>query len=290
MALKNKQEQKKQPGSKRSRIPRTEAPLLGKKNRELDYQIGNLQGVGARERQEDSFCVVNGIDGKMRKEKGLFFAVCDGMGGMKDGKAASETAVGSLRNAFESMDREGDLSCQLRDAAFRSSAEVEAILGGQGGSTVVAGMIYRDRLYFVSVGDSCFYLIRDGQLYRLNLEHNVRSRIYLQSIRDGIVDPADGKADVESAALTGFLGMSGLDLADGTVRPIPMKERDILLACSDGVGGTLSELELKNALDGSDPLEMCRKLEEGILKHAKPHQDNYTAVVVKCVSSDAVSA
>ena len=286
MALRNKQEKHQNSVNKRSRIPRTEAPLMGKSNGELDYQIGNLQGVGARERQEDSFCIVNAFDAEKRKKRGLFFAVCDGMGGMKDGKEASEMAVGSLRNAFESMDREGDLSSELREAVFRASAEVEAILGGQGGSTVVAGIIYRDRLYFVSVGDSCFYLIRDGQLYRLNLEHNMCNQIYLQSIRDGVVDPADGKADVESTALTGFLGMSGLDLTDGTVRPIPMKERDILLACSDGVGGTLSELELRNALDGSEPTEMCRKLEEGILGHAKPHQDNYTAVVVKCVPKD----
>ncbi len=283
MALRKKKEKHEKSVNKRSRIPRTEAPLLGRSSDGLDYQIGNLQGVGARERQEDSFCTVNAFDAERREERGLFFAVCDGMGGMKDGKEASETAVGSLRNAFESMDREGDLSCELREAALRASAEVEAILGGQGGSTVVAGIIYRDRLYFVSVGDSCFYLIRDGQLYRLNLEHNMCNRIYLRSIRDGIVDPADGKADEESAALTGFLGMSGLDLTDGTVRPIPMKEGDILLACSDGVGGTLSELELRNALDGSSPAEMCRKLEEGILEHAKPHQDNYTAVVVQCV-------
>lgn len=272
---------------KRNRILRTEAPFLGIRENSLDYQVGNLQGVGARERQEDSFCIVNAFDAQKRDKNGLFFAVCDGMGGMKDGKEASETAVGSLRNAFESMDREGDLSCELREAAFRASAEVEAILEGQGGSTVVAGIIYRDRLYFVSIGDSCFYLIRDGQLYRLNLEHNMCNQIYLNSIRDGIVDPTDGKTDAESAALTGFLGMSGLDLADGTVRPIPMKEGDILLACSDGVGGTLSELELRNALDGSDPLEMCRKLEEGILEHSRPHQDNYTAIVVKCVPRDA---
>lgn len=288
MAWKKKQEQSNVSG-KKGNIPRTEAPLLGISQGGLDYQVGNLQGIGARERQEDSFCIVNAFDEDKRKKNGLFFAVCDGMGGMKDGKIASETAVASFRSAFEGMDREDDLSDVLKTAAFRASAEVEAILEGQGGSTVVAGIIYRDRLHFVSVGDSCFYLIRDGQIYRLNLEHNMCNQIYLRCIENGIVDATDGKADEESAALTGFLGMSGLDLTDGTVRPIPMKAWDILLACSDGVGGTLTEQELRNALDGSDPVEMCRKLEAGILGHAKPHQDNYTAVVVKCVPKDGAS-
>lgn len=259
---------------------------MGVGQEELDYQIGNLQGVGARERQEDSFCIANAFDADKRERNGLFFAVCDGMGGMKDGKIASETAVSGFRSAFESMDREGDFSEELKAAVFRVSAEVEAILEGQGGSTVVAGIIYRDKLHFVSVGDSCFYLVRDGQIYRLNLEHNMCNQIYLSCIEDGVVDATDGRTDAESAALTAFLGMTGLDLTDGTVRPIPMKAWDVLLACSDGVGGTLSEQELRNALDGSDPAEMCRNLEEGILEHAKPHQDNYTAVVVKCVPKE----
>lgn len=288
MALKEKKKEHAKPARERSRIPKTEAPLLRKSGGTLDYQVGNLQGIGARERQEDSFCVINAFDAERKKKRGLFFAVCDGMGGMKDGKVASETAVGSFRNAFEGMDRESDLSLCLRQAAFRASAEVEAILEGEGGSTVVAGIIYRDRLCFVSVGDSCFFLVRDGQLYRLNLEHNKCNEIYLTCIEDGIIDPAEGKEDAESAALTGFLGMSGLELTDGTMRPLPMKEGDILLACSDGVGGTLSELELRNALDGSDPVRMCRNLEEGILAHARPHQDNYTAVVVKCIQKEEV--
>lgn len=282
MAMKKKKEH----DGGRRKIPKTVSPLLRKTEEALDYQVGNLQGVGARERQEDSFCIINAFDAEKRKKRGLFFAVCDGMGGMKDGKVASEIAVRSLRNAVEEMDMESDLSLCLREAAFRASEEVEAVLEGGGGSTVVAGIIYQDRLCFVSIGDSCFFLIRDGQLYRLNLEHNMCNEVYLTCIRGGIVDPTEGRADEESAALTGFLGMSALTLADGTIRPLPMKEGDILLACSDGVSGTLSELELRNALAENDLVKMCRNLEEGILGHAKPYQDNYTAVVVKCITEE----
>ena len=54
--------------------------------RQLSYRIANLQGVGARARQEDSFAVANAMDVSQIREQGLFFAVCDVMGGMKDGK------------------------------------------------------------------------------------------------------------------------------------------------------------------------------------------------------------
>ncbi len=273
----------KKSSGKRNRIPRTEAPFHPVENGgAFSCRIGNLQGIGARQRQEDSFCIVNAIDQKKMKEQGLFFAVCDGMGGMKDGKAASEAAAACLRGSFERMDRTGDLAVSLKEAVCAASKEVERLLGGQGGSTVVAGILFNDLLYYISVGDSCFYLKRDGHLYRLNREHNMRNEIYLECIRKGMIDPTDGRQDPESAALTQFLGMSGFGETDGSVRPLPLKAGDVLLACSDGVGGTLSETQLLDALEGDDPALMCRKLEDEIVACFKPHQDNYTAVVVKC--------
>lgn len=283
MGLFKKKEKKAKISGKRGQLPRTEAPPGGYgPSGALSYHLGNLQGVGARERQEDSFCIVNALDHDRMRQHGLFFAVCDGMGGMKDGKAASETAIASLRGAFERMDRTDDIAASLKDAARAASAEVEALLGGQGGSTVVAGVIYENKLSYISVGDSCFYLKRNGQLYRLNREHNLRNEIYLDCVRKGITDPSEGRSDPESAALTQFLGMEGFCETDGSVRPLPLQEGDVLLACSDGVGGTLSSLQICEALDGGDPARMCRNLEDGIITCFKPYQDNYTAVVVKC--------
>ena len=52
-------------------------------------------------------------------------------------------------------------------------AQVEALIGGDGGSTVVTGILYQDRLYYASVGDSFLYLLRGGSLLRLNAEQNL---------------------------------------------------------------------------------------------------------------------
>ena len=87
-----------QSGAGKTQAPQT---LSGSRvKRLLSYQVANLQGVGARARQEDSFTVANAFDVTEIKEKGLLFVVCDGMGGMKDGKVASETAIASIRNSF----------------------------------------------------------------------------------------------------------------------------------------------------------------------------------------------
>ena len=46
---------------------------------------GNVQGVGARERQEDSFAICNISDPDALARQGLFAVVADGMGGMDSG-------------------------------------------------------------------------------------------------------------------------------------------------------------------------------------------------------------
>ena len=90
----------------------------------LRYQVANLQGIGSRERQEDSFTAVNAIDEEKYDAYGLMFAVCDGMGGMKDGKLASETAITSFRNFFSGMDRSGKIAKQLKESVYNATEEV----------------------------------------------------------------------------------------------------------------------------------------------------------------------
>lgn len=251
--------------------------------RTLSYHIGNMQGVGARSRQEDSFAVMNAFDVNKIKNNGLFFAVCDGMGGMKDGKVASEAAVSSFRQSFIEMNKDYDIPTQLKNSVFVASDKVEALLGGQGGSTAVVCVIYQNMLYYVSVGDSFLYLKRGNTLLRINKEHNMCNQIYLSCIRDGNMNPFEGRNDSEAVALTQFLGMVGLEEVDCFIKPFPIMEGDVFLACSDGVGGVLSEQEVLYALSLDKPNLICQQLEQSLIAHNKPNQDNYTAVVVKCV-------
>lgn len=248
----------------------------------LSYKIANLQGIGKRERQEDSFVIVNGIDEQKIDEQGLFFAVCDGMGGMADGALAGSTAVASFKNSFLSLDHSGNIPSQLKESVFKASSEVETLIGGDGGSTVVAGIIFNDSLYYVSVGDSFLMLYRDGSLYRLNLEQNLCHQHYMEEIQNGNVDPSDYQERDEAAAITGFIGMHGLNEVDLTLRPIPLRENDIILACSDGICGVLIESDVRSVLSLPTEHDICKQLEQKLVDYGIPNQDNYTAVIVKC--------
>lgn len=264
---------------KKKNLPHTEVPI----HRKLSYRVANLQGIGARSRQEDSFAFVNVLDVTEIQKNGLLFAVADGMGGMKDGKIASECAIASVRESFANIDRSGDIARQLVESVYEAGERVEALLDGYGGSTLIASVIYQEKLYFASVGDSYFYLYRHGQLYRLNREHNVKTEIFLESIRRGRMDPTEVENSKESAALTQFLGMCGMDDVDGFLQPLKLHNGDILLVCSDGVGGVVSEEVLLEAMHRATPQEICACIEQEILRQRRGNQDNYTALVVQCI-------
>ena len=250
--------------------------------RQLSYRIGNLQGVGSRARQEDSFCFVNAMDVTAIREQGLFAVMADGMGGMADGKVASETVSASLRADFQSLDREADLSPQLQQAVCRASERVFEQLHGDGGSTLVACLFYQQKLWFVSVGDSALYLLRGGELLRLNREQNVLHEGYISAILRNSSDPTPARENPEKHALTQFLGIDGLSELDCLLRPLKLCDGDCFLLCSDGVSDVVPDEMIRTCLQQPDPTRICAALEEAVLNANNPYQDNYTALIVQC--------
>ncbi len=267
---------------RRKKRETTQAPEW-QQDENLCYLVANLQGIGTRESQEDSFTTCNSLDPALYREKGLLLAVCDGMGGMRGGSFASDTAVAYIRSAFTGLDLNGDIPEQLEQCVCTASGAIEAQLESEGGSTVVLGIIYRNQLYFASVGDSFLYLLRDGCLIRLNREQNMCHERYLECIRSHQFDPESCRNDPEAVMLSQYLGMHGINDIDRNIRPYPLERGDVLLACTDGIGGVLSENEITAVLSQSSPQQICRDLESRVIAHADPHQDNYTALVTICV-------
>ncbi len=248
----------------------------------LSYHGAQLQQIGKRSHQEDSFAFVNISDVTLMRTRGLLAVVADGMGGMKDGKIASEAAIARIKADFESMDVTSDIPTRLRDSMIRANDEIFATLNAQGGSTGIICVFYNECLYYASVGDSYLILKRGDGIYHLNRKQNMFTRVCLQQIREGSVDCTPARTHPEKAALTCFLGMRELKDIDYVLRPIPLMDGDVVLLCSDGVGGVLDEDQLKECLSASSPEQMCRLMHEKVEAAGRRFQDNYTALVVQC--------
>ena len=172
----------------------------------LSYQVANLQQKGARPYQEDSFAFVNALDVTEIRENGLMAIVADGMGGMEAGKQVSEMAVSCMVSAFSQMQRTGDLALQLRNAVIAADDALVQRFKGIGGTTLISCIIYDEKLYFASVGDSYLYLMRGGSLYRLNREQNYRHQLYTEAISAGSIDPTEADQDPDGHRLSAFFG------------------------------------------------------------------------------------
>lgn len=251
-------------------------------SRVISYQCAGCQGIGSRERQEDAWALVNAEDVTQIRQSGLLALVADGMGGMQGGAQASAVAVQTMVEDFQRMDRTQPLAPQLTDSLRRANQRVYDLLRGAGGSTAVACVCFDEQLFYAGVGDSFLYLLRQGQLIRLNREQNVLHRCYQDLIRRGCVDPSLAQDVPQKQAVTQFLGLDQLDEIDWLRRALPLQDGDVLLLCSDGVGGVLSPGEISVCLNLPYASDACGALQEAILGKRRPDQDNFTAVVIRC--------
>lgn len=249
----------------------------------LSYQTAVLQDIGRREDQQDAFVIVNARDLVAVKNKGLLAIVADGMGGMSGGSQASAAVTDRLVHVFEQLDRDNDLSIQLREGVESADDAVFRLLGGYGGSTVISCLIYQEKLWFACVGDSGLYLLRNGQLSRLNRPQNSFTLDCMTAVQSGSMDREAYMSGNNKAALTHFVGMGEVDDIDHNYRPLRLMDGDVLLLCSDGVDGVVSKERITECLSTGSAREMCSRLGDSVVKANNPHQDNYTAVVVRCL-------
>src|SRR5215207_6321013 len=177
----------------------------------LTLNIGKCTLLGNyRENNEDS------IDVKAYPDLTVCI-VADGMGGQAAGEIASQRAI-------EVVPRE--LRRQMGQAA--SADQTRTI--------IVAVWRKADELWIASVGDSRAYLVRDGQIEQLTVDHSLAQAL----VENKTISAADAKEHRFRNVLWKYLGNK--EVGDGPeVKAIPIKPGDRFLLCSDGLSGPVPD-------------------------------------------------
>ena len=246
----------------------------------LTLRIANLQGQGDRERQEDSFAIANAADAALQKSQGLLALVADGMGGMEDGKGASQWTAERFLQLFQERETE-EIPGWFYRSAHAVSDEVFRQFGGRSGTTLVSVHIQENRLHWLSAGDSGIFLSRNGGVFQLNREHTCLNRLYLQELEREVIDKERAISDPDAPRLSSFVGIDRLTEVDLNLRPMELQRGDVLLLCSDGISGVLTPPELMECMS-LEPEEGCALLERMVLEKNVMGQDNYTGVLISC--------
>ena len=250
----------------------------------LSYRVANLQMIGARENQEDSFAVINALDVTKILTDGLFAVICDGMGGMKDGKLISEAAVQGFVTSFYNLDlqEKENIPSQLSDACHSVNNTIRESFGDSGGTTVALVLVFNSELYWLAVGDSPIFLKRGGNLIKLNKEHIYLNELYLRELQRETIYKASAETANQKESLTEYIGKSEIEEIDLSRTPLPLGIGDVIFLCSDGVSSYIDESEISKAVD-LPPKETCAYLDAAIKSKNHSTQDNYTCVIISCV-------
>ena len=250
------------------------------------------QLVGERPNQQDSCRITSFADGD--RTDSILLALADGMGGHVGGAEASriavehftEVAIDRIKAAMGSGGEQ-----HVRDHISQALEEANAAVGRtsrsnlalQGMGTTLVGALVEPRFVeWVSVGDSPFWLWRDGKFTRLNKDHSIGGELK-ELVANGEISPEEAARHPHRHMLRYALVGEKLPKIGVDAGLWALETGDILMIASDGVE-TLEENELAAILSrqrnasAAELVENC--LHEVERRHA-PMQDNVTILVVR---------
>ncbi len=205
------------------------------------------------------------------------FVVADGMGGHRAGDVASATAVRVLSSL---VGVENATPATVRGVVLEARRQVRALTSDDGldAGTTLSGavvVVQDDEPYWLvlNVGDSRTYLLTDGELGQVSVDHSEVQEL----LESGELDSTTAARYARRHVVTRALG-AGADY-DVDYWLMPVGAADRMLVCSDGLTGELSDEEIRDVLL-TEP--SGQRAAERLVEMAVGHggHDNVTVLVV----------
>ncbi|MFP3915881.1 MAG: PP2C family protein-serine/threonine phosphatase [Actinomycetota bacterium] len=203
-------------------------------------------------------------------DKAPLFIVADGMGGHVAGEVASRIAVDT---ATDIDDTPGTRVVGANHALLLEVSENPELAGM--GTTMTLLEISEGVARVAHVGDSRAYLLRDGDLRQLTVDHTVAA----EYVAAGQLSPEEAQNHPQRNMITRALGLTQDLMVDETEEEARAGDRFLL--CSDGVNSMLKDSEIAQQLEAETPEEAVWGLVEAA--NAAGGHDNISAVVVDVI-------
>lgn len=234
----------------------------------MKFSVFQLSRLGGREKNEDrmGYCYT--------REAGLFM-LADGMGGHPEGEIAAQIALQTLAALFqrEANPRLSNVVAFLSSGMLAAHRQIIRHASERGmldtpRTTFVAALIQDGQLFWAHCGDSRLYLARGGELLVRTRDHS-----YLEA-QSGAGMPS---ADINRNVLFTCLGSNSRPVID-VAGPVPLKDKDKVLLCSDGLWGNLDDEEITATLSSKVVAHAVPDLIEKALRKGGERSDNVTGL------------
>ena len=240
---------------------------------------------------EDRFTVSSYIG---QEEKPILFAiVSDGIGGHRAGEVAAELAVNYILEKISESDGRHPLEI-MENAIHTASQAIASRSASQAdqygmGATCACIWVEGDRLYTAYIGDSRIYLVRDGKIQRLTVDHTWVQ----EAIEKGVITPEQARDHPNVHVIRRHLGSVELPDVDFRLRlsredddeqgrknqGAHLKPGDVLLMCTDGLTDLIWDDEILRLITTRNTLKSAA---EDLVGQANERggYDNITVVLI----------
>ena len=249
----------------------------------MKYETAQCSLLGNRSMNQDRCLVLEAPDA-------ILLCLADGMGGHPKGEMAAQILMENARRAFltsrKPISNPHFFLSGLMDMSHKQILEFgrnqEPPIEPR--TTGVLCLVQEDNAFWAHIGDSRLYIMRDGVIHMRTDDHS-----YVEHLRQqGIISAAQVHTHKFRNYVTRCLGGTNNRPVAELSGPHPLKEGDIVLLCSDGFWGPLSERPLVDSLFGRHGplLSGIRELADKAVQTSQPESDNVTAVALRWNDSD----
>ena len=250
----------------------------------MKYALAQDTRIGARRINQDRI-------GCWSTDDSLLMAVADGLGGHLHGEVAAELAVALLGAAFshEARPRIADPATFLSRALAAAHAAIlreteRRSLPDSPRTVIVACVVQDGYAYWTHVGDSRLYLLREGRVVHRTRDHTVVQQL----IDAGRIREEAIHSHPERNRLLQCLG------GYQTPRPEPVERarlarNDVVVLCSDGFWGPLTQRQLMHALVSRELAAAVSELAT-LAEHRAGRECDNVSVLAMSWDDDAVAS
>jgi protein phosphatase len=243
----------------------------------MKFAVKSDRGI-VREINEDNYNIIAGYSGVP-----ISFLIADGMGGHNSGEIASKMAVDIVSSYLLQFPKDltdekeicsfiEKIITKANQEIFIASKEEETYFGM--GTTLIVTLVYNNKLFIGHVGDSRVYLLRDGEMLQLTIDHSYVEEL----IKNGTLTREEAENHPKKNVITRALGCAE-DIEIDTYSE-KMKNDDVFIICTDGLTNMISEDEIKEAIESSRDIEAaCEILVNRAIE--KGGEDNITVIVFR---------
>lgn len=208
-----------------------------------------------------------------------FIAVSDGMGGHAAGEVASKMTINGVLEQLRHCHEDNPVSALRRAISrvnldvYRTAQDSKSLRGM--GATLVCAVLGSRRYVVANVGDSRLYHFDGETMEQVTTDHSLVEML----VQSGSISREEARTHPRRNVITRAIGIGlsvDIDLFDRSWKP-----DDVLLLCSDGLCGSVTDERLCSILRQGGSLDV---LADTMVREALQNgsSDNITVLLARC--------